>query len=236
MLERPRAVLFDLGGTLLKVHEFDPVAGTERVLSFADNPRGLSAVDVCEQVEALEVDLRERREASWMEMSPFTVHRLVYEPNRIAFDRPFAEVELAFWRAAMRVELSDGVRAFLEFLRAEEILQGVVSNSTFTSETLIRQLDDSGLGAFFAFVMSSADYVVRKPHPVLFRTACRKLDLPCASVWYVGDNTKYDVVGAANAGLVSVLYRPSGNDGREPKPDLSVRAWTELQDIIQGAS
>ena len=92
-MEKPAAVLFDLGDTLLQVEGFDPVAGTEHVLSFAENPRGLSASEICARVEEIEVDLRKRRADSLMEISPFTVHRHVYEPNGIVFARPFAEVE-----------------------------------------------------------------------------------------------------------------------------------------------
>ena len=104
-----------------------------------------------------------------------------------------------------------------------------------TVQALAWQLEESGLGAYFMFVMSSADYVLRKPHPVLFQTACRKLELDPASVWYVGDKPEFDVAGAANAGLVSVLYAPADVAGSGPVPDLRVGSWNELRAAVSEA-
>ena len=115
MIARPQGILFDLGNTLLNEEVFDTEAGTRRVLSLAHNPQGLSTRDVCDLVAELESDLRERREATWIELSPFMVHRLVYEPHGVSFDRPFHEVELEFWRAATRFEeRASRVAYFLE--------------------------------------------------------------------------------------------------------------------------
>ena len=229
---RPEGLLFDLGNTLLREEAFDGLAGTLRVLALAENPRGVSVDEIRARVAEVEADLRERRERAWMEMSPWSVHRLVYEPLGITFRRPFEEVELEFLRGATRFAPTEGVEAFVGSLASSGLPLGVVSNSMFTSESLALQLEAFGLRSAFRFVMSSADYVVRKPHPAIFRVAAEKLGTEPARTWYVGDNPRYDVAGAANAGMVSVLYRPDGvaaASESEPEPDLHVRSWAELQ-------
>ena len=72
MNARPHGILFDLGNTLLREDRFDVEAGTDRVLSFANNPRGLSVQEVCALAAELDADLQDRREASLIELSPFT--------------------------------------------------------------------------------------------------------------------------------------------------------------------
>ena len=176
-IARPHGILFDLGNTLLREDAFDVEAGTRHVLSFARNPRGLSAQDVCDLVTELYADLLERREASWIELTPFTVHRLIYEPHGITFERSFRDVELEFFRAATSFSLTPGIRDLLANLRSHELPLGVVSNATFSSQTLSWLVQEFGLRSFFEFVMSSADYIVRKPHPVIFLVAARKLGI-----------------------------------------------------------
>ena len=233
--ERPQGILFDLGNTLLWQEAFDTEAGTRHVLSLAHNPRGLSVEDVGSLVRELDSDLQERRERSWIEISPHAVHRLVYEPFDVTFDRPFHEIELEFWRAATRFSLTDGIIALLEELRATGLPLGVVSNSTFSSQTLAWQIEDSGLGSFFEFVMSSADYVVRKPHPKILLTAAARLGVAPEATWYVGDSPRYDVAGAHHAGMVSVLYRPRPKPPEDPAPQLEVASWTELAAAVAAA-
>jgi HAD superfamily hydrolase (TIGR01549 family) len=227
LMRRPRGVLFDLGGTLLQLETFDVEAGTEHVLSLADNPHRVSAKTVCEQLEELEVDLRARRDASWLEMSPFTVHRLIYEPLGVSFVRPFEEIELEFWQAATRFTPTEGIEDLLTELEARALPLGVVSNSTFTSRPLAWQLEQAGLLGFFRFVMSSGDYVVRKPHPTIFLTAARKLGTEPADTWYVGDHVEFDVAGAASAGMVPILYAPQAALVAHVA-DLEVARWSEL--------
>ena len=107
----------------------------------------------------------------------------------------------------------------------------VVSNSACSSAALTAELEQHDLAEFFQFVMSSADYVVRKPHPALFQTAAGKLRVAPADVWYVGDMPRYDVSGALAAGMVSVLYAPHGADPEGPKPHAVIPHWDALPDL-----
>lgn len=227
-----RGLLFDLGYTLLDEVRFDREAGTERVLELAHNPRGLSVADVCELVAALDADLDPRRKSSWIEVSPLSVHRLVYEPHGIRFERPFEEIEREFWRASTSFVPTPGITGLLEWLGSTGLPLGVVSNSTFTSGTLAWQLEQHGLRDHFRFVMSSGDYVVRKPHPEIFRAAATKLGTAPSDTWFVGDSLEYDMVGAQSAGQVGVWYNPNGLPCGEVRPAFEVRTWPELPEIL----
>jgi len=235
-MDKPDGVLFDLGGTLLREDSFDPIAGQEHLMPLARNPRGLSVHEISERVRAIDRDLSDRRESSWLEIPPHSVQRLVYEPNDITFELSFAELELEFWKGATRMSPTESVQDLLEAMCAADIPLGVVSNSTFSSATLEWQIGEFGLRRYFRFVMSSGDYVVRKPHPLLFETAVRKLGTAPERTWYVGDSRRYDVSGARVAGLFSVLY----GSGRAADPsefadvraDLEIASWPELQTII----
>ena len=58
-------------------------------------------------------------------------------------------------------------------------------------------------------IVVSAEYAVRKPNPLVFETAAALLGVPCADVWFVGDQVDTDIVGARAAGMTPVLFSPT---------------------------
>ena len=66
-----------------------------------------------------------------------------------------------------------------------------------------------GLDRFFQEVVSSLNGFPRKPDPSALLYLLEKHRLDKSRVYYVGDRT-LDVGCAANAGVQSVLYAPSG--------------------------
>ena len=167
-----------------------------------------------------------------MEVSPWAVQRLVYERLGIEFDLTPWEVEEAFLRAARSWTPEPGIAQALERLSELGLPLAVLSNSAFSSQALTSQLEQHGLARFFRFVMSSADYVVRKPHPAFFHTGAGKLGVEPEGVWYVGDMAQYDVVGARAAGMVSVLYAPGDHASADPRPDAIVSDWGSFADLV----
>jgi HAD superfamily hydrolase (TIGR01549 family) len=232
LLVEPRAVFFDMGGTLLQQVQWEPAAGTRAVLDLAVSGHAATPDKVDELVQLLDADLGARREASMMEVSPWAVQRLVYERLQVRFNVSPDEVEAAFLRAAWAWKPTHGIHDALSELRKLGIPMAVISNSAFSTQALSRELDEHGLGQFFEFTMSSADYVLRKPHPALFHTAAGKLNVSREHAWYVGDSCQYDVVGARAAGMTAILYDPAGTADQGTKPDAVVTTWADLTALV----
>ena len=231
-LRTPSAVLFDMGGTLLRAATWEPEAGNRSVLELSSNAHGVTAAEVSEAIRVLNEDLHARREASWMEVSPWAVQRLVYERLGIEFEVSPHEVEAVFLRSARSWTPEPGVSRALVRLTALGLPMAVVSNSAFSGEGLTCELELHGLADFFWFIMSSADYIVRKPHPALFQTAAGKLGVAPDAVWYVGDMPQYDIAGARAAGMISVLYAPNGVIHENPKPHAVVPSWDLFAELV----
>ena len=228
----PRAILFDLGDTLLRQLSFDPSAGTERLMRFARNPRNISPQQVDELARQLDADIDPRREQSTLEFHSQHFQRLLYEPLDISFELSPAAVELEFWKASVRMVPEPGIEAVLDALRERQLPLGVVSNATFSGAVLAWELARHGLDRYFRFVMSSADYGLRKPNPLLILTAVGKLGLPSADIWFVGDKPDKDIAGARVAGLPCVLYDRERTTLPDPPPDAAVHAWDEFPDLF----
>ena len=107
----------------------------------------------------------------------------------------------------------------------------MISNAAITGATLLGQLEELGFKNRFEFVMSSGDYGVRKPHPLIFQTAARRLQLETEAVWYVGDSYKHDVEGALAAGMTPVWYNADSSTAR--RSDVrTFHRWEEFSALI----
>jgi putative hydrolase of the HAD superfamily len=135
--------------------------------------------------------------------------------------------ELEFWKTACPMLPEPGVHAVFDHLKARGIPAGVVSNTVFSGRTIEWELARHSLMEHPSFVIASADYGVRKPHPDLFLTAVRKLGLDRKDVWFVGNSLEADIAGSKEAGLVPVWYTHRIGDVGEYN-GLRVGNWAEF--------
>jgi len=234
MKTAPCAILFDLGGTLLNETQFDREAGRAHMLSLAHNPRGATLSDYASIIGEM-MDIWSHRDDCLLEFPKAAIDRHVYERAGLTFDLSPEELELEYWKAAVQMQPEPGILDVLEELVARDLPMGVVSNSAFSQNTLSWELDKHGLLDAFHFVMSSANYAVRKPHPMLFRTAAMKLNAQLETVWFIGDNLAVDIIGANQAGMHAIWYNPKKVEVGEIDAS-SVRTisdWHELLTLLE---
>lgn len=129
-----------------------------------------------------------------------------------------------------------GADKLLDFLNDEGIRTAVLSNNGWSGEAIRNRFDRLLPQNRFAFVMSSADYMIRKPDPRLFEIALLKAELDASAVWYVGDSLRADVYGAHAAGLFPVWYAEETMESRNddagiPRPDFDYLRIGRLDDL-----
>lgn len=233
-LTRPKGILFDLGGTLLRESHNDPRSGIAKLLSLAACPPAGNPEEVQQAAGDLYAEIRVHHRSGLLEFPFRSFLRLLCDQFGIACGLPLADLELEFWKVICSMVPEDGIRGVLHWLSSQGIALGVVSNSMFSTEVLQWELARHGLGEAFRFVVSSADYGLQKPHPSLFRAAVAKLGLRPEEVWFVGDNVEKDVAGARRAGLTAVWYNPQDVpcDGATP---VKVRYWTDFPELLKSA-
>jgi putative hydrolase of the HAD superfamily len=235
VITAPKAILFDMGGTLVDDRDFDLVRGTARLLAHAVDTRGLSPETVGTEAERLFADLMPARDACGLELPCRCFQKLLYDRLGITFGIGPAEMEREFWCGAARQRPQPGIAEALGAIAAAGIRMGVVSNTMFSGEVIAEDIGRQGLLGFFEVVISSADYGVRKPRPLLFEMALKRMGVEAADAWYAGDRPEFDVAGAHAAGLTAILYDPAGKAPPDPAPDATLRAWRELPVLIGAA-
>jgi putative hydrolase of the HAD superfamily len=228
-MQRPTAVLFDLGGTLLGEVSFDLAAGFRAVIPHAPaRAAELGAAFLAEMTE-VRADGRELPVARWL--------RARLDPGESARFLDDAEIEDRVRDGVGHLAPLPGVGAALARLADDGARMAVVSNSIFSAGALVRELARHGLASRFAFAVSSADVGVRKPAAAMFEAALSRLGAPATGeTWFVGDTFADDMVGAARLGLAPVWLAGGAHETPPQPPVTRVRSWPDFLRVYESAA
>jgi putative hydrolase of the HAD superfamily len=230
---RPNAIAFDLWNTLIESDESSPSRGNARLLELAGCDASLDALLAFEA--GLLRDIEQREDEGHLEFTRQSLQRLLNDRFAIRSPLSLAEQEWEYWSAAMSIRLVDGVTEALDDLARRSIRRVVISNSNFIAGTIERTLADLGVLDRFEFVVSSADYGVRKPHPAIFAAALARLGLAPGEVWFAGDNIAYDLKGGLAAGMYTVLFRPPDDEPPGIEGYARIERWSDLAVLLDRA-
>ncbi|MGC9313420.1 MAG: HAD family hydrolase, partial [Sediminispirochaetaceae bacterium] len=167
----PRAVLIDLGDTIVDILSRDRKRGLSAVLEFAkavpaDGPGRDELIGrLAEYGEELDDRFESLCARHNLEYRQLDFHRLLYGRFGIEFTIDEDRLEREYWKASLELAPAPGLEAALAACAARGIRMAVISNTTYRGFVLQRELERMGLLQYFDFVMASADYGIRKPDP-----------------------------------------------------------------------
>lgn len=211
-MKMPQMILFDYGQTLVAEQKFDGVRGTEAVLRYAvKNRYHLSA----EQVQANAAEINEelgrfdpkKRHLFQIEIPNTMFTPYLYESLGIEVSLSNPEIDRVFWDAAAPGIPTEGIEDFLKYLKYKGIRTGVISNIAYAPSVVAERINKLLPENSFEFIITSSNYVFRKPNKRIFDLALEKARLRPSEVWYAGDQYECDIKGALHAGLLPVWYQ-----------------------------
>jgi putative hydrolase of the HAD superfamily len=241
-----KAVLFDLGGTLLHYH--DPAAGDPSRPFRRVTQAGIRAV--CERLDGKGYLARrpgDPQEVMDRHIGP-TYRALMQElkggsvetPIRAALSELGADLDEVQW-AALRplfyhavddiVFVREGAQPTLAALQGAGYKLGLISNTFWAADLHDRHLAEHDLLDFFPVRVYSCDTPRVKPHPSVFTSTLARLGVEPDGAVYVGDRPDVDVTGAQGVGMRGVLIRSPyiSGDFADIVPDAVI---DELPDLI----
>lgn len=241
----PEMIIFDYGQTLINEKPFDSVKGTKAVLEqCACQPVQVTAETVQKLADEMTGEIGHYVGTTHSDIL-FEVHNhkfqnYLYEFFGIKMKESPNIVEQVFWDNASEFQPTDGILDILSFLEEKNIRTGIISNISFSGDTLARRVRQWFPQTRFEFIIASSEYVFRKPHQKIFEIALRKADLDANKVWYCGDNPVCDVEGSAAAGLTPIWYKGAlRHDYAEPQCEhMQINQWPDLismlADVLSG--
>lgn len=234
-MKLPKMILFDYGQTLIAEQKFDGIKGTEAVLQYAvKNKYHLSAEQI--QARANEINREfgrfdpEKRHLFQIEIPNTMFTPYLYESQGIEIALSNSEIDTVFWNAAAPGAPTEGIQEFLEYLKQKGIRTGVISNISYAPSVVEERINRLLPENAFEFIITSSNFIFRKPHQRIFDLALEKADLKPEEVWYIGDQYECDIKGSLNAGLLPVWYIGAIDlSYTEDKSILTVANWEELR-------
>ena len=113
-------------------------------------------------------------------------------------------------------------------LRNSGLKIGLVSNTFIAPEIHDRHLDMLNLLELISVRVYSSEVGHRKPDPRIFQVALDQLNVTASETIFVGDLIKTDIVGARRLGMKTVLKQPWGSARSHQKADIVIRSISEL--------
>lgn len=237
-----RAVIFDLGGTLMYERDswYRVTAQGDEALTRYLMDQGLEL-----NLSTFPVEFRKRlneyftqREKDLLETTyTFVLLELLKDKGyaniadevvRKALDQLFA-ITQTNWI------LEDDAPSTLRKLEQDGYRMGLISNAGDDQDVhqLIRRFE---IAHYFDFILTSAQCSYRKPHPRIFELAIANWYFLPSETVMVGDNLDADIRGAKSAGLYGVwISRRAGSSSEdEPRvqPDATISTLTELPALL----
>lgn len=241
-MKLPKMILFDYGQTLISEQGFDPLKGTEAVMKYATkNKHGLTPEQVQEEANAINKELGRgnplKRHLFQIEVPNTMFLPYLYESQGIEIPLSTEEIDRIFWDAASPGIPTDGMADFLRFLKRSGIRTGVISNISYAGQVVAERIHSLLPENTFEFIITSSNYIFRKPHRRIFELALEKADLAAEDVWYIGDDYECDIKGASGVGITPVWYLGAIDLPYEKKEDVfTVDNWRELEQKMAGGN
>lgn len=236
LFDSKRAVIFDLGGTLIEF-ENEPWDKLERngmktchrflVEHGFDIPSANEFAD-------LFVDYRAKK---WEEIKKDNVevlfHKLCAEfiaNYSIDLGDAIHEFVKVFYSSVTeQLQLKDGSLEALEFVKGRMLKIGLVSNSPFPADWHREEMKRFGIYKYFDYTLFSSEFGMRKPDAAMFSDCLSFLGVEPREAIHIGDRPTEDIAGAQAAGIRSVLVRREDRHLPEHiKPDFTIDNLREL--------
>lgn len=215
-----KAVLFDLGGTLIKTVDTPEIH--RRILKACGVEIACEDVAKAHEENQKEYDVQEMARLGqeyWIKWNSKLLEKLGIHENREFLAQKINEL----WFKYAELEAYPDVIETLTQLKAKGAKLGVITNALQHEHTYI--LKKLGLTDYFDIVIGVDVCKKAKPDVAIFHYALEKLHVHPEETIFVGDSVEYDYEGARKAGLKPLII---SREGRAPANVKIINNLTEL--------
>ncbi len=237
---KPKAVIFDLGSTLIE-YEATPWDELGKICVAAARKsmikKGCELPDE-ETFHAEYNKVRDRfRKFARKDLIEWDVSQVAAELFKklgVNGDEKLADqfFDAYYKPVAKQLTVYDDSVATLKRIKDAGIIVGLISNTIFPERAHHEELRRFGLSEFFNFKIFSSTFRLRKPHPDIFYKAVNLAGYAPAESVYIGDRYLEDVQGPNGIGMHSILKVKAGREYPDKMPDAKRRVDT-LEELFE---
>ncbi len=240
---QPRAVIFDLGSTLIE-YEAVPWDELNRQCVAAARKfllkKGYELSDETSFYEAFQ-DIRCRyREAATETLVEWSVPQVtaeLFEKLGLNMDDSIVDRFFdAYYKPVEKILYAyDDVLDTLGRIKKKIPQMGLISNTVFPARAHLMELERFKIKPFLNFTVFSSSFKLRKPHPDIFYKAANMAGFAPSECVYIGDRYVEDVEGPNDIGMNAILKIVEGREYPQDMPDTlrTIRTLGELERHIE---
>jgi putative hydrolase of the HAD superfamily len=240
-----RAVIFDLGGTLLHYESASADLRELNTRGFAALYHYLSSNGRTAVPEAAVLNaIASHAKAEWQAALASSRGGSVETPLKAALAELGISLSDVEWQAARRAfyapiqeaaEPRQGVRPTLQALNEQGVALGLLSNTFWAGDIHDEDLARFDLLDLLPTRLYSCDIGRLKPHPEAFQMALTALEVEPNQAVYVGDRLKTDIEPAREVGLWGVLIKTPFHEEplEDVMPDAVISELPELARLLE---
>ena len=126
------------------------------------------------------------------------------------------------------------IKETLTKLKNAGLKLGIVSNTFVSDDSLEKHMEQVGILDFFAPRMYSYEFDFRKPDKRIFRLAAERIGEAPQNILFVGDRINMDIRPALKNGMQAVMKTAYTNNGKKiPAGAWKINHVSELPDLIE---
>lgn len=220
-----KAVLFDLGETLVYQQTYEPF---QKILDLHGMPKTLDEIQEAFEKASMEFNIEDHSTLPSHEFyGQWNMTILKHLGIARSARRLAAEIDRQ-WFDFSRLRAYPEVKHTLSRLKKMKLKLGIITRG---HEVDIEQmLSRARLAEFFDVRVGSDTTKKPKPHLEPFEYALKRLETTPKEAIFVGDQLELDYFAAKKAGLVPILIR---RDGLPPSGVTSIRSLDEIFRILE---
>ncbi len=239
------AIIFDLGGTLIEY------AGSFDSWPMLETP-GFAAAYAYLQKEGVELPAFELVRDTGFGMLPGRWQMAMSGERNLRLAELLADVLVACGVTAVspqtitaashqyenaicaQAHVLDAAADTLATLKAQGYKIGLLSNTMFTGQAHVADLQRFGLAGYFDTMLFSADAAKWKPNAAPYLQVVDELGVGAETAVFIGDDPVNDILGAQRAGMRTIHIKSSDRFRPLPdiKPDAQMTSLTELPGLL----
>lgn len=227
-----RAVIFDVGGTLVCYHSLSKLRET-----CMDNSEKIG-VDRDILSRMCDIHDSERKEGfqTLVETNIFNCLSQAFREKRgsvISYQDCMNLVfKIHFLHNRKGSRIYPGARDVLDLAKRLNLKIGLISNTSFPGKSHEEDIGRFGISDYFDIKIWSSDFGFRKPNPKIFLKVLDEFNVSPQEAIYIGDKFDRDVVGPNRVGMLAIWIKRKGDLGEFC--GWQVKSTTEVIPILQG--
>ena len=241
-MTKPEMIIFDYGHTILHEPGHSAENGNKAIFQcIKDNPDNITFEYFNKTCLEMFAEIKANR--GTLEVHEHHFLKLLFDRLNITLSVSIAQAERIIWNGISEGAVMPYVPEMLDYLNRNGIRTAVISNMNWSGDALTERINRLIPNNRFEFIISSSEYLFKKPHPFMYEIALNKAALSADKVWFCGDSIYCDINGAHGVGMFPVLYEgstpeenPSVRDNKDMDIDfeyLHINHWKELVEVLE---